>query len=276
MKNKLKIIIFDISGFILTGFIFLLPLYFIIINSFKGQKEAAWMRLSLPSSWHIIENYMQVFESQNRLMLRAFLNSFLLTFFSVIGVIIVSSMAAFVLQRRKNKLTGLLNFMILLGLMVPPSVVTTVWVLKGLGIFKTLFSMVLIEIALQFPFSVLLYRGYMTTIPREIDEAAIIDGCGRLRLFFQVIFPLLKPINITILVLTAIFVYGDFINPLYFFPGARNATVQLTLFQFTGAWLTKWNLVFANVVLVSIPPLILYLFLNKQIISGLVAGSLKE
>lgn len=276
MNKKLKILILDISSIILTGLVFLVPFYFIIINSFKDQKEASWMQLNLPTSYHIIENYKQVLEAQNGIMIRAFLNSFILTFFSVVGVIIVSSMAGFVLQRRKDKFSGLWNFMILFGLMVPPAIVTTIWVLQALHIFKTMFSMILMEMALLFPFSVLLYKGYMTSIPREIDEAAIIDGCGRLRLFFHIIFPLLKPINITVFVLTSVFVYGDFINPLYFFPGARNATVQLTLFNFTGQYLTKWNLLFANVALVSIPPLILYIFLNRQIIAGMVAGSLKE
>ena len=276
MRKNLKILILDILGVILTGLVFLVPFYFIIINSFKDSKEASWMQLNLPTSYHIIENYKQVVEAQNGIIVRAFLNSFLLTLFSVIGVVIISSMAGFVLQRRKDKFSGLWIFMILFGLVIPPALVPTIWVLQALNIFKTLFSMVLMEMALLFPFSVLLYKGYMTSIPREIDEAAILDGCGRLRLFFRVIFPLLKPINITMIVLITIFVYSDFVNPLYFLPGARNVTVQLTLFNFMGQWLTKWNLVFANVVLVSIPPLILYFFLNKQIIAGIVAGSLKE
>lgn len=275
-STKIRLIIYDIMAVLLTSVIFLIPFYFLVNSSFKSIKESYRMELNLPSSFHIIENYKRVLEVQDGIVIRAFLNSFIITIFSVLGLVIVCSMAGFVIQRRKNKLSGLWNFVILLGLIIPPAIVPTIWVLNALNIFGTLPSMILLEIAFFFPFSTLLYKGFMTTIPKEIDEAAIVDGCGRIRLFFQIIFPLLKPINITIIVLTAVFIYGDFMNPLYFLPGPRNATVQLTLFNFMGQFASKWNLLFANVVLVTIPPLILFLFLNKQIMAGMIAGSLKE
>ena len=275
-STKIRLIIYDIMAVLLTSVIFLIPFYFLVNSSFKSIKESYRMELNLPSSFHIIENYKRVLEVQDGIVIRAFLNSFIITIFSVLGLVIVCSMAGFVIQRRKNKLSGLWNFVILLGLIIPPAIVPTIWVLNELNIFGTLPSMILLEIAFFFPFSTLLYKGFMTTIPKEIDEAAIVDGCGRIRLFFQIIFPLLKPINITIIVLTAVFIYGDFMNPLYFLPGPRNATVQLTLFNFMGQFASKWNLLFANVVLVTIPPLILFLFLNRQIIAGMIAGSLKE
>jgi len=275
-STKIRLIIYDIMAVLLTSVIFLIPFYFLVNSSFKSIKESYRMELNLPSSFHIIENYKRVLEVQDGIVIRAFLNSFIITIFSVLGLVIVCSMAGFVIQRRKNKLSGLWNFVILLGLIIPPAIVPTIWVLNALNIFGTLPSMILLEIAFFFPFSTLLYKGFMTTIPKEIDEAAIVDGCGRIRLFFQIIFPLLKPINITIIVLTAVFIYGDFMNPLYFLPGPRNATVQLTLFNFIGQFASKWNLLFANVVLVTIPPLILFLFLNRQIIAGMIAGSLKE
>lgn len=275
-NRKIRLIIYDILGVLLTSVIFLIPFYFLVNSSFKSVKEAYRMELNLPSSFHIIENFKEVLQVQNGIVIRAFLNSLIITIFSVLGLVIVCSMAGFVIQRRKNRLSGLWNFMILLGLIVPPAIVPTIWVLNALNIFGSLPSMILLEIAFFFPFSTLMYKGFMTTIPKEIDEAAILDGCGGLRLFFQIIFPLLKPVNITIIVLTAVFVYGDFMNPLYFLPGPRNATVQLTLFYFMGQYASEWNLLFADVVLVTIPPLILFLFLNRQIIAGMIAGSLKE
>jgi len=233
------------------------------------------MNLSLPSSYHIIENYKAVLETQHGIVIRAFLNSFIITILSAISIIVVCSMAGFVMQRRKDNFSGLWNFMILFGLMLPPAIVPTIWVLKGLHIFGTLSSMILLEIAFLFPFSTLIYKGFMKTIPREIDEAAIIDGCGGIRLFFQIIFPLLKPTNITILVLVSISVYGDFMNPLYFLSGVKNITVQILLFRFMGRYFIQWNLLFAAVALITIPPLILYIFLNRKIIAGMTAGSLK-
>lgn len=275
MKKSRKMIIFEVLGIILTGVIFLIPFYFLVITSFKDAKEASWMNLSLPSSYHIIENYKAVLEVQGGVIIRALLNSFSITILSVIGTIIVCSMAGYVMQRRKNKFSGLWNFMILFGLIAPPAIVPTIWVLQVLHIFGTFTSMILLEIAFTFSFSTLIYKGFITTIPREIDEAAIIDGCGRIRLFFQIIFPLLKPVNITLLVLISVGVYSDFMNPLYFLPGGNNITIQLVLVYFIGRYTNLINLLFAAIVLITIPPLILYIFFNKQIIAGMTTGSLK-
>jgi raffinose/stachyose/melibiose transport system permease protein len=115
----------------------------------------------------------------------------------------------------------------------------------------------------------------MATVPREIDEAALIDGCSRFRLFFSIILPLLKPVSATVIVLTAVGIYNDFVHPLYFFPGADNATIQLTLYNFSSMYNTQWNLLFTNIVLISIPPLILFIFFNKKIVAGMTAGSVK-
>jgi raffinose/stachyose/melibiose transport system permease protein len=115
----------------------------------------------------------------------------------------------------------------------------------------------------------------MSTIPKEIDEAAIVDGCGSFRLFFQIIMPLLKPVTSTIIVLSAVGIFNDFTNPLYFLPGAKNVTVQLSLYNFTGMYQTSWNLLFADIILISLPPLILFLFFNKKIVAGMTAGAVK-
>lgn len=184
-------------------------------------------------------------------------------------------MTGYVLQRRTGRGANTLKFLVLTGLMIPPAIVPTIWVLQSTGLFKTIPGIVLVETALHFSFATLLYMGFMATIPREIDEAALIDGCGRFRLFFQIIFPLLKPVTSTIIILTSIGIYNDFENPLYFFPGAKNATVQLTLYNFKGMYATSWNLVFADVLLISLPPLILFIFFNKKIIAGMTSGSVK-
>ena len=275
-RTKIRLIIYSVLGVLLTALVFLIPFYFLIITSFKNRTEASWMELSLPSSYHIIENYRNVLTVQNGVVVRSFLNSTIITLFSVFGILIVCSMAGFVMQRRKSKLSGLWNLLIMIGLIIPPAIVPTIWVLQALHIFKTLPSMILLEVAFLFPFSTLLYKGFMATIPKEIDEAAVMDGCGRIRLFFQIIFPLLKPINIAIIVLTSVNVYSDFVNPLYFLPGVKNTTIQLTLFRFIGQFSNRWNLLFAGVILIIIPILILYIFINKQIIAGMTAGSLKQ
>lgn len=205
----------------------------------------------------------------------AFKNSLLIAAFSVLLLIFLASMAAFAIQRRHNRITSLINGIFMLGLMIPVSILPTIWVLRGLHIYKSMFSIIMIETALNLPFSILLYRGFIGTIPVELEEAAVIDGSGKGQLFFRIIFPLLKPVTSTAVILNAVTVFNDFTNPLYFFPGKENATVQLTLYNFNSKFSSSFNLLFADVVLMIVPMLVLFLFFNKKIVEGMVAGSLK-
>jgi raffinose/stachyose/melibiose transport system permease protein len=124
-------------------------------------------------------------------------------------------------------------------------------------------------------FCVLLFRAFVSTIPRELDEAALIDGAGPVRLFFQVVFPLLRSVIITAVVVQAVVVFNDFTNPLYFLPGEENVTVQLTLYNFQGQFSTRWNLLFMNILLITIPPLLMFIFFNRRIVAGLTSGAIK-
>jgi raffinose/stachyose/melibiose transport system permease protein len=148
-------------------------------------------------------------------------------------------------------------------------------VLQGLNLFKTLHGLILIEVAYGLSFTVLLFRAFVATIPRELDEAAIMDGAGPLRVFFQVILPLLRPVVITVVVVQSVTIFNDFTNPLYYLPGKENVTVQLTLYNFQSQFSTSYNLLFMNIVLITIPPLIVFLFFNRQIVAGMTAGAVK-
>ncbi|OME79637.1 ABC transporter [Paenibacillus sp. FSL A5-0031] len=261
---------------VLSTAIFWIPFYFVIINSFKNQAESALMNMSWPKSFHILENYRDVLTAADHMLVRAFYNSMLLTVLSITVLIIVSAMAGFVLHRREGgRFSSFLNFLVLAGLMIPPAIVPTIWVLDSIGLFKTLAGITFVEVALHFPFAAILYKAFVATLPREIDESALIDGAGGGRLFFSIIFPLLKPVTSTIIVLESINVFNDFVNPLYFFPGSSNATVQLTLYNFMSRFTTSWNLLFADIVLISIPMLILFIFFNKKIVAGMTAGAIK-
>jgi raffinose/stachyose/melibiose transport system permease protein len=275
MSRKGIRLIIEIVAVILAVIIFGVPFYFVLVNSFKSQPEAADLNISWPKELHIIENYKKVLETQNGIVIRAFYNSTVITVVSIVLLILICSMAGFVMQRRSSRASSFIDFMVLAGLMIPPAIVPTIWVLQGLRLFKTLPGIIFIEVALHFSFCTMLYRQFMATIPKEIDESAIIDGASGLKLFFNIIFPLLQPVTATITVISAVGIFNDFVNPLYFLPGAKNATVQLTLYNFMGQFLTSWNLLFADVVLIIIPPLILFIFFNKQIVGGMTAGSLK-
>jgi raffinose/stachyose/melibiose transport system permease protein len=148
-------------------------------------------------------------------------------------------------------------------------------VLQGLGLFKTLHGMVLIEVAYGLSFAVLLFRSFIATVPRELDEAAVIDGAGPLRLFFTIVLPLLRPVVVTLIVTQSVAIFNDFTNPLYYLPGNKNVTLQLTLFNFQSQFNTSYNLLFMNILLITIPPLLVYLFFNRQIVAGLTSGAIK-
>lgn len=276
ISKRARQLVIGAVSLVLSTLIFWVPFYFVIINSFKNQAESAEMSMVWPSSFHIIANYKAVLTASDNMLIRAFYNSTLLTVLSIAVLVVVSAMAGFVLQRREDsKTSSTINFLILAGLMIPPAIVPTIWVLDSIGLFKTMTGITLVEVALHFPFAAILYKAFVATLPREIDESAMIDGCGGMRLFFNIIFPLLKPVTSTIVVLTSIAVFNDFVNPLYFFPGADNATVQLTLYNFMSRFTTSWNLLFADIVLISIPPLLLFIFFNKKIVAGMTAGAVK-
>ncbi len=273
-KKRRNQIIGDIVGLILTAVIFLIPFYFMFVQSIKSKKEANRLSIAWPSELHF-ENYLEVIKHGNYQLVTAFKNSALLTLFTVLGLIVTGAMAGYVIQRRKGKLMTSIQSVIMLGLMIPASILPTIRMLQSMGIYKTMFSMVMIEIALQTPFTIMLYRGFMASIPVDLEEAASIDGCTRWQIFQKVIFPLLKPIQATIIILVGVQTFNDFTNPLYFLPGAANTTVQLTLYNYKGQLGNNYNLLFADIIIITVPMLILFLFFNKRIVAGMVAGAVK-
>ncbi len=264
----------DIVGVLAATVVFIVPFLFMLFNSLKDKKEANFLNLAPPSSveWG---NYLDVIQTDKYTILRAFLNSGLITLFSVILLTVLCSMAGYVLQRRRGKLASGVNMIVLIGLMVPPAILPTIWVMQGLQVYRSMFGMILVEAALQIPFTIMLYRGFMSSIPAELEEAAVIDGCGRWRVFFKIIFPLLKPVTATVIILNAVTIFNDFTNPLYFLPGSENVTVQLTLYRYMGQFANSFNLLFADVIIITIPMLILFIIFNKKIVAGMVAGAVK-
>lgn len=256
--------------------IFIVPFAFIFITAAKNPQEASLFEFSLPQQgWHLFENIVAVIETRDFMLLRAFVNSTVLTVASVTLMVVLAGMVGYVLQRRKSRWNAVINFFVLAGLIVPPAIVPTIWVMQSLGLFKTMPGMVLVEVTFGLSFCILLFRAFVATIPRELDEAALIDGAGPIRLFFSVVLPLLKPVVVTVIVVQSVTVFNDFTGPLYFLPGDANATVQLTLYNFQSQAVSQWNLLFANILLITIPPLIMYIFFNRQIQEGMTSGAVK-
>ncbi len=264
-----------LAGILITSVLFLIPFAFILTMAAKNINEASMLEFSWPADFQLWENIVAVFQARDYMLIIAFINSTILTVASVTLMVVFGAMIAYVLDRRKSRLNPLINAMVLAGLIIPPAVVPTIWVMQTLGIFKTLPGLILIEVAFGLAFTVLIMRAFIGSIPRELDEAAIVDGAGPLTLFFQVIFPLLRSVIVTIIVVQSMFVFNDFQNPLYFLPGDANATVQLTLFNYMSQSATSYNLLFANILVITIPMLVMYIFFQRQIVAGLTSGAVK-
>nr|WP_246391399.1 carbohydrate ABC transporter permease [Limimaricola variabilis] len=184
-------------------------------------------------------------------------------------------MVGYLLQRRRTPWNRIIYGFVLAGLIIPPAVVPTIWLLQQIGLFKSITGMIFIQCAYGLGFTVLLYRAFIATIPRDLDEAAIIDGAKPWQVFFKVILPLLKPVTVTVIVVQSITIFNDFTHPLYYLPGAENVTVQLTLYNFQSQFVSQMNLLFMNILLVTVPPLIVFVFFNRQIVAGMTSGAVK-
>jgi raffinose/stachyose/melibiose transport system permease protein len=264
-----------IIAIIVSVVVFIVPFVFVVLQAAKSPADASTLAFSWPKQWQFLANLRAVLATNGGLIWHAFLNSAILTVTSVTLTVTLAAMAGYVLGRRKTKWNWVVNFFVLAGLIVPPAVVPTIWVLQHLHLFGTLPGMILIEATFGLSFSILLFRAFVGTIPRELDEAAVLDGAGPFTLFFRVILPLRRPVVVTLGVVMAVTVFNDFAGPLYFLPGNEHATVQLTLFTFQSQNLSFYNLLFMDVLLITIPPLIAYILANRQLVAGLTSGAIK-
>lgn len=271
MRMKPSGIVIQILCIFLASII-IIPFLMICMNSLKDIREAALFKLSLPSKW-MWSNYKIVVNQSH--ILRGFRNSFIFCFFVVLLDALIASMAAFVIQRRKSKTVRGFYYLFILGLIVPVSIIPTIKLMMDLHIHNTYIGIILYYTATVMPFSVFLLTGFMKSVPKELDDAALVEGCSFFRLFFQIIVPLITPALITVTIVVIAAVWNDFFGPFYLISDSRKWTIILKIFSFMSQYQTHWGLVFAFMVLVISPVLIIYFLLQKYIITGLTAGSLK-
>lgn len=274
-RRDLRPIVTGLAATALILVVFVFPFAFVVLQAVKNRTAANRLDLSWPESWHLWENIVETIQTRNYMLLLAYFNSIVITVGAVTLLVILAAMVGYVLSRRRTRWNGVVMGLVLAGLMIPPAIVPTIWVLQSLGLFKTLHGMVLIQVAYGLPFSILLYRAFIATIPRELDEAAIIDGARPMQVFIRVILPLLKPVTVTNIVVQSIAIFNDFVTPLYYLPGRENVTVQLTLYNFISQFSSQYHLLFTNILLITIPPLIVFIFFNRQIVAGMTAGAVK-
>jgi raffinose/stachyose/melibiose transport system permease protein len=259
---------------VLFAVIYLIPLYVAVVNSFKTYWEVIKSPLALPSS-PTLENFTEAFHASNILSLYG--TSILITFTSVALLVLISSTAAYIIIRRKNRFCKFLYGYALIGIMVPPVVtlVPSIKTLSMLGLMYTPWGLLMFYGGAYFSTTIFLYTGFINSIPVTLDESAYIDGAGTIRIFFRIIFPLLKPCTATAVILMGMWIWNDFLNPMYILGSTAGKTITTGIYNSIGAYTSKWNLVFANVILASVPIVALYLCMQKQFMTGLTAGAVK-
>lgn len=256
----------------IMSLIILVPFAMIALNSVKSVTESAVMSLKLPTELHF-ENFTEVLNDPK--LLRSFGNSLLLTSGSTLLTIVLSSIGAFVLSRNRTKANRFLYIVILLGLVAPINYITSVKVMQFFRIINTFTGAILLYAAQYIPFTVFIYYGFIGGISKTLDEAALIDGCSGPRLFYSIIFPLLKPVTMTALVLNALYCWNDFIVPLYFLNSSQKWGIVMLMYNYFSQFVSSWNLVCATMLIVMAPIVLLYIIGQRYLISGITAGAVK-
>lgn len=256
----------------LVSLIVLVPLLVVFFGAFKSSAEAIRFNMMPPLEWHP-ENFSIVF-AKAKLGL-AFWNSTQITVVVVGVTTILCALSGFIIARRNDRLSAFLNTYFSLGLIVPMAVVPTILVLQFFNIMNTKTGLMLVMIASNISWGMFILTNFIYTIPREMDEAALIDGCGPIRLFFTIILPMLKPVVLTNVVIVAMGTWNDLQTPLYLLNSSKNLTMPLTVYNFKGRYFSDWNLIFADLVLVALPMIALYVFCQKYIVAGASAGAVK-
>jgi raffinose/stachyose/melibiose transport system permease protein len=257
---------------IIACLVMFLPVYLVFVNSVKTSVEASSMGPEFPASlqW---SNFNTVIERGK--LVESFGNSMLYSIGATILAVVVSSMAAYVLSRNRSKFNRFIYFFIILGIAMPTNFVTLTKIMQWTQLNNTQIGIIFLFAAMQIPFNVFLIYAFIGTIPQEMDEAAIIDGCSTPRLFFSVIFPLLTPVMVTAAVLNVLNIWNEFLLPLYYLNRTTYWPMTLAIYNFFGQYHADWSLVSADVVLTILPVIIIYLLAQRFILSGMVAGAVK-
>lgn len=279
MKKQFRVILLVILGWMLSLAV-LIPLYILVINSFKTKYEVLADTLGLPAVLSF-DNFTEAIKKTN--YFRAFGNSLLITVVSVILIIICSSMAAWVLVRNKTRTSRIVFGMIISAMVIPFQTIMipmiqyySKWRIAGFSILNSYYGIMFAYVGTGLSMSMFLYHGFIKGVPVELEEAAIIDGCGSWKLFWRVVFPILKPITVTVAILNIIGIWNDYLMPSLFLRSPQFRTLPLSTFYFIGQYTVSWNQAMAFLLLIIMPVVIFYIFAQKHVVKGVIGGAVKS
>ncbi|WP_436375127.1 carbohydrate ABC transporter permease [Cytobacillus sp. BC1816] len=263
----------EIIGIVL-GIIFLIPFYFVIINSVKGFADILIDAAAWPQEF-LFSNYLKVWDIIN--FPRAFWNSLIITVISNIGLVVISSMAAWKMVRTPGKFSKILFALFVSAMVIPfQTVMIPLMKLGGtLNLTNSIPGLIIMYFGFGVPLSLFLYHGFIKTVPIEIEESARIDGCSQFGVFWRIVFPLLKPITVTVIILNTLWIWNDYLLPLLVLQDAELRTIPLATSSFFAQYTKQWDMGLAALVMGITPVVIFFLFLQRHIIKGIAQGSIK-
>jgi raffinose/stachyose/melibiose transport system permease protein len=283
-KERIARIILEVFTFALM-LLFFFPFFMVIFNAAKLNSEIIRNPLSLPTDWsNVITNVIEIIGRDNVNYFQSFGYSVVITVVSLLAIGIFSAMAAWVLVRTKRRVSVVIFLFFLSGMVIPFQVVMlplvrllqTMKDLTGIPFRTTIHGIILAYIGFGAPLSVFMFHGFIKSIPLDIEEAAIIDGCTKSQVFFRIILPILKPIFVTMLVLNGMWIWNDYLLPVLILgKGTAIQTLPLSVANLAGFYDKEWSLILTSVLMASVPVVILFLFAQRHIIKGMTSGAIK-
>ncbi|MDR1643199.1 MAG: carbohydrate ABC transporter permease [Clostridiales bacterium] len=260
--------------------LYLFPIYIIVVNSFKNRAELYESILALPSKWGF-EYYQTALEKMD--FLNALKNSLVITVASIGLIVLFSSMTAWMLVRSANRLSNAIFMVLVATMLIPfqtimmPLMQEMSWIKNSLGIpmVNTHGGLIFMYVGFGASMAVFLYHGFVKTVPRSLEESATIDGCTTFGVFWRIVFPILKPVTVTVIILDVIWIWNDYLLPSLTLASKANRTIPLSTAAFFGQFTIQWNLAMAGLTLTIIPVIAFYLAAQKHIIKGVAAGAVK-
>ncbi|WP_396234401.1 carbohydrate ABC transporter permease [Caldifermentibacillus hisashii] len=265
---------------LIVAIFYLSPIYIMLVNSFKNRQELYENVLALPKDFSF-QYYIAAIEKMN--FLNAFGNSLFITVVSVIFIVILSSMTAWMLARTNNRISKIIFMTFIATMLIPfqtimmPLMQEMNWIMKTTGIpmLNTRGGLIFMNIGFNTSMAVFLYHGFVKSIPLSLEEAAMIDGASKFGIFWRIIFPMLKPITVTVMILNVISIWNDYLLPSLVLTQKELRTIPLSTFYFFGEFTIQWNQAMAGLVLTIIPVVFFYVFAQKYIIKGIAEGAVK-
>ncbi|WP_136708315.1 carbohydrate ABC transporter permease [Agromyces sp. H66] len=251
--------------------VYLFPLYILVVTSFKRPVDVAGNPVAPPPDLYL-GNYETAWFGAD--LGRAMVNSVVITSLSILGAVVIGAMAAYAIVRGSRRWSTPTLMLFLLGLMIPAQLgmVPLYMLMRDLGLLQTYWSVIIVNTGALMPMTVFLYAGFLRTQSPAYEEAARIDGATWWQTFWRVVFPLLRPVTGTVVIINAINVWNDFLTPLLYLSGSSSRTLPVAVFSFRGEYASEWGIIFAGLVIAALPVLIVYFFLQRHIIQGFGGG----